>query len=105
MIQLVYAMSRTVINLACVNGIPVNPILDVHWIAEIPEYPLLPDDLFIVTYPKSGTTWMQQIVALIQSGGEKNKSNVDSIILWLEGIGKESALVKSVFYSYTLSLT
>ena len=86
-------MSNT-IQLNYLNGIPFDIELDVNWIAEIPEYPLSPDDLYIVTYPKSGTTWTQQIVALIQSGGEKNKSPLTSIVPWLELIGKEAAFVR-----------
>ena len=86
-------MSNT-IQLNYLNGIPFDIELDVNWIAEIPEYPLSPDDLYIVTYPKSGTTWTQQIVALIQSGGEKNESHLTSIVPWLELIGKEAAFVR-----------
>jgi len=34
------------------------------------DYKAKPDDWFIVTYPKNGTTWIQQIVVLILNKGE-----------------------------------
>ncbi|KAG8140372.1 hypothetical protein E2320_003127, partial [Naja naja] len=32
-----------------------------------------PNDLLICTYPKAGTTWMQEIVDMLQHGGNKQK--------------------------------
>ena len=50
---------------------------------ELKNFPLRPDDLFIVTYPKSGTTWLQQIVKLIRSNGKDDSKTVDVAIPWI----------------------
>ncbi|CAK6970623.1 sulfotransferase 2B1-like [Scomber scombrus] len=51
------------------------------------EFTFRSDDTVIVTYPKSGTTWMQEIVPLIMSGGDpapvENIPNWDRVP-WLE---------------------
>ena len=46
---------------------------------------LRPDDIWVVTYPKSGTTWTQQIVRLIINGGKDDDTKITDAVPWVEG--------------------
>jgi Sulfotransferase domain len=43
-----------------------------------------PTDILIVTAPKAGTTWMQQILHQLRSGGDSNFIAIDAVVPWLE---------------------
>ncbi len=42
-----------------------------------------PDDVFVVTPAKCGTTWMQQIVHGLRSGGSMDFDNINDVVPWL----------------------
>jgi hypothetical protein len=42
------------------------------------------DDIFVVTYPRSGTTWTEQIVHLILNKGEQGEQLLTDAAPWLE---------------------
>lgn len=56
-----------------------------------------PDDVFVVTFPKSGTTWMQQIVKLIRNNGEEDGSDIDVVLPWIDVMTLDEV---EVTYSY-----
>uniref|UniRef100_A0A8C5PV15 Sulfotransferase n=1 Tax=Leptobrachium leishanense TaxID=445787 RepID=A0A8C5PV15_9ANUR len=59
--------------LELVHGIPLmKPIIN-RW-QEVEQFQARPDDLLIATYPKAGTTWMQEIVDLILQDGDLEKA-------------------------------
>lgn len=41
-------------------------------------------DVFISTYPKSGTTWMQQIVHGLRTGGHMDFGEITEVVPWIE---------------------
>ena len=41
-----------------------------------------PSDVFVVTYPKCGTTWVQQIMHMLRSNGNMNFGEVTEVIPW-----------------------
>nr|XP_033801961.1 sulfotransferase family cytosolic 1B member 1-like [Geotrypetes seraphini]XP_033801962.1 sulfotransferase family cytosolic 1B member 1-like [Geotrypetes seraphini]XP_033801963.1 sulfotransferase family cytosolic 1B member 1-like [Geotrypetes seraphini] len=59
--------------LKLVHGIPLMEPIAQNW-QRVEEFQARPDDLLISTYPKSGTTWMQEIVDLIYNEGDVEKA-------------------------------
>ena len=43
-----------------------------------------PSDVLITTAPKAGTTWMQQILYQLKSGGDDSFTDIDHVVPWLE---------------------
>ncbi|KAG0443233.1 hypothetical protein HPB47_015145 [Ixodes persulcatus] len=48
-------------------------LLHPHVLRGLADFKIRNDDVFIVTYPKSGTTWMEEIVSLIMNGGDPDR--------------------------------
>ncbi|XP_077171864.1 sulfotransferase 1C2-like [Paroedura picta] len=55
-----------------VEGIPFHSVTKDNW-GLLRAFAARPDDLLISTYPKAGTTWIQEIVDMLQQGGDPQK--------------------------------
>ena len=48
------------------------------------DYQASPTDTFIATFPKCGTTWMQQLVHCLRTRGDMDFSEITDVVPWLE---------------------
>lgn len=63
-----------------------------HWGAPHPlhdpwvlsRFQARPTDVLITTAPKAGTTWMQQILHQLRTGGDPEFTDIDEVVPWLE---------------------
>uniref|UniRef100_A0A8C5KSR8 Sulfotransferase n=1 Tax=Jaculus jaculus TaxID=51337 RepID=A0A8C5KSR8_JACJA len=60
------------VKLKEVSGILLQAATADSW-SKIQTFEAKPDDLLICTYPKSGTTWIQEIVDMIEQNGDVEK--------------------------------
>lgn len=70
------------------NGLKVPTFVKQEVIDMLKDFKLYPDDAWVVTFPKCGTTWTQQIVRLIRNGGNIDDTTVDFAVPWAEGLGR-----------------
>jgi len=69
-----------------------NPTLDPRWGEPEPthdpwilaHFEPLSSDVLITTAPKAGTTWMQQILYQMKTGGDPDFANINDVVPWLE---------------------
>ncbi|XP_043303985.1 sulfotransferase 1E1-like isoform X3 [Cervus elaphus] len=61
-----------------IGGMPLYKKFIQYW-HEVEKFEARPDDLVIVTYPKSGTTWISEIVCMIYADGDVEKCKKDVI--------------------------
>jgi hypothetical protein len=55
------------------------------------HFQALETDVLITTAPKAGTTWMQQILYQMRSGGDTDFDNIDTVVPWLERPRKDKS--------------
>ncbi len=55
-------------------------------------FQLDPDMYTISSYPKSGTTWLQQIVHQLRTGGDNRFDEINDVIPWLECVNSVSVV-------------
>ena len=56
---------------------------------ELKSFELRSDDVWVVSYPKSGTTWVQHIVKLLRNGGKDDERKIEDAIPYVEMINKD----------------
>ncbi len=62
----------------------MNRFSTAEGVARALSIPFRPSDVFIATFPKSGTTLMQQIVHGLRTGGDMDFRDISEVIPWLE---------------------
>ncbi|XP_072128156.1 sulfotransferase 1B1-like [Mobula birostris] len=59
-------------QLVLFQGVPMPDMFMEDW-EDVENFPAHPSDIIIATYPKAGTTWVQEIVDAILQGGDVKK--------------------------------
>lgn len=55
-----------------------------RFVRGLAEFQVRPDDVFISSYPRSGTTWMQHIMHVLRSNGDTSFGHINEVAPWFE---------------------
>ena len=67
-----------------IYGILFPPFVQKKRIDELKDWIPFPDDVYVVNYPKSGSTWLRHIVKLIKNNGIDDGVDILKSVRWLE---------------------
>ena len=67
------------------------------------SYTAKEEDLFIVTFPRCGTTWTLQIAKLVRNDGKEDGMDIDQALPWIELMSPEEAEVRNALNSLIIS--
>jgi hypothetical protein len=67
-----------------VNGVLVPRFVRQENVDKLKDLELYPDDVWVVSYPKCGNTWTQQIVRLIRNNGVQDDVFITTAVPWVE---------------------
>nr|XP_014339874.1 PREDICTED: sulfotransferase family cytosolic 1B member 1-like [Latimeria chalumnae] len=68
----VWAVKQVVLPCQILEGVLLFQAVVENW-ENISNFQARPDDMLIVTYPKAGTTWLQEVVDMILNEGDVEK--------------------------------
>ena len=77
-----------------IGDVKVPPIVQTEWVEKMKDLELRSDDIWIVAYPKCGTTWTQQIVRLILNRGKEDGLTIEYAVPWVEALGEIPGIFK-----------
>ena len=80
-------LTENIIDLNFVNvvdGLPMPKLILQQKVDKLKNMKLYPDDVWVVSYPKCGTTWTQQIVRLIRNNGVDEDRIITEAVPWPE---------------------
>ena len=72
-----------------INGLLVPVLVRQELVDALKNAEHYPDDVWIVSYPKSGTMWAAQIVRLIRSKGVQESKTLTDAVAWPECVHSE----------------
>ena len=80
------------IKMHVLDGLVVPNFILQENLDKLKQLNLRDDDVWVVSYPKAGTTWTQYIVHLIHNGGKDDGKKISDTVPWIEA-GTRSTVV------------